>query len=265
MRKNSMTRHSLPSLAVVVLTLSLAMPAAADYAQPWLPEWSGETGYTSQFWGLHADGEAEPAQPLAPDNYSDNSYGTAEATWDTSPPIGDMSYVQWLALPTTAGPQPAWVEGVYGGMVAAADGGPYALTLSLPAVTDEGALLVFVQYDWYEGGGKGASIVTPSIVGATDVTPAGYYAEVLGHGGVDNDRVWYRSTHVFAFAGNPGAFDVDLTIDGVAPMIDSVSVTTALDATVPPVMPIPEPATLAVLGVGALTIMRRRRVSTPRT
>jgi len=96
----------------------------------------------------------------------------------------------------------------------------------------------------------------PSIDGAADVTPAGYYDFEIGMSGSNHE--WYRTTRVFEFADNPGSIDVVLTGDGFAPMTDSFSVTTALDATIPPDMPIPEPATAMLLAVGALLARGRR-------
>lgn len=249
------------SLLTVLATAALiAAPAAADYDQPWLPDWSAEPGYTSQFWGLHAVDAAEPAQPLAPDNDSDNAWGTATASWETSPysETFHMSHVQWVAEPM--GQHPAWVDEVYGGMVdsAPADAdGAYSLKASMPAISGSGSLKVFVQYDWYEYGGPGASTVTPDVVDATDATPGSYVDVELGRS--DSDTPWYRTTRVFEFERNPGAFDVDLVIDGLAPMIDSFSVTTALDADIPQTMPVPEPTSLGLLGLGALALLRRRR------
>jgi hypothetical protein len=250
-------RSLLTALAAALLA---AAPAAADYGQPWLPDWSAEPGYTSQFWGLNVTNPPDENQNAAPDIYSSNPYGTATASWDTSPysETFHMSHVQWMAEPM--GEHPAWVDAVYGGMVGSAPpdaDGVYTLTASMPAVSDPGSLKVFVQYDWYEYGGQGASTVTPTITGATELKMDNYYHVELGRSG--SDTPWYRTTRVFEFDSNPGAFDVDLVIDGQAPMIDSFSVTTALDAEIPQTMPVPEPASLGLLGLGVLAILRRRK------
>ncbi len=235
------------SRMIVIATVSLAVlvsTAAADYTPTWLPAWSGDADYTHQFWGLHAVGGAAPAQPMAPDNVNNNAYGTATATWQTHP----QGFYGWLAAAT--GTHPAWVDEVWGGMVQMTGGTPINLTMNVPTGSDSGALKVYVQYDWYNYGG-----VTASVVGATDVTPASYYNYMLGMSG--SNREWYRTTRVFEFASNPGTIDVTLTATGFAPIVDSFSVTTALDAAIPDTMPVPEPAALGLLATGLLVVRRR--------
>ena len=128
-------------MSLMSMSFGLVSNVQADFADPWLPDWSGETGYTSQFWGLHAVGGSEPSQPLAPDNYKINP-GSASASWSNSP--GDM--VSWAE--SAIGQQPAWVEGVYGGMVDMA-GGFFDIGIMIETGSDAGYLQIFVQYDWY--------------------------------------------------------------------------------------------------------------------
>ena len=240
----------LPAIAcVIALCASVSM---ADYGDPWLPNWPGETGYTSQFWGLHAVGGEEPAQPLAPDNYCENDFGTPTAVWETHVPQG---YYGWNPAPT--GDHPSWVDEVWGGMVQFAGEDEIHLTMTVPTGSDGGSLKIFVQHDWYNRGS-----MMPSVAGATDVTPAGYYDYEIGMSGSGYE--WYRTTRVFEFLDNPGSIDVVLTGTGFSPLVDSFSVTTAVDAAIPAEMPVPEPATIALLAVGALLTLGRRRTTVRR-
>ena len=218
----------------------------ADFDNPWMPGWTGETGYTSQFWGLHDDNGLEPTQPLAADNYSDNGYGSATVVWESS---GD-GLVGWS--PSAIGAQPAWVDGNWGGMVQFAGGGPFNLTITVPTGSEAGALQLFLQHDWYA---SGAMAVT--VAGATDITPATYYDYQIGVGG-SSSTPWYRSTSVFELPTNPGSVDVVIKATGFAPLLDSFSVTTAVGAVPPAQMPTPEPASLALLALGVAVVLRRR-------
>jgi len=250
------------SLAMVSVLALCVSTAVADLGMPWLPDWTTETGYTSQYWGLHAVGEQEPAQPLAADNYIDNGFGTPTAVWDSYDVQGEPHYYGWLAQ--AIGTHPGWVDEVWGGMVTMGDApGSIDMNATVPTGGDSGSLIVFVQYDWYEY----SCSVTASVTGATDVTPAGYYDYTLGWSG--SGKPWHRTTQVFEFGSNPGSIDVIITaaelgIPGPppAPMVDSFSVTTAVGATIPQDMPTPEPGTVALLVLGGLlTLGRRARAS----
>ena len=238
-----MRTKSIVMFCVLTWSASIAM---ADYGDPWLPEWSGETGYASQFWGLHAVGGEEPPQPLAADNYSENGFGTPTAVWESHA----SGMFGWNPAPQ--GDHPAWMDEVWGGMVEMTGGNPFDLTMTVPTGADDGSLRLFVQYDWYDYGS-----ITAGVVGAADVTPAGYYDYQIGISGSGHE--WYRTTQVFEFSDNPGTVDVVLTASGFAPMVDSFSVTTGVDAPVPPVMPVPEPTSAALLAMGVAVMLVRRR------
>ncbi len=232
-------------LLIVLTVISGSALAGSYYNDPWLPDWSGETGYTSQFWGLFDVGGLEPAVPLTADIYKTNS-GQATASWTNQTPEG---YVCW-AEGSGMGQQPAWVDDTYGGMVQMS--GYWDIGANVDTGSDAGSLKIFVQYDWYSYGN-----ISVGVTGATDVTPDDYYDFVIGTSGSGYD--WLRTTKVFEFADNPGVIDIVFGAGGFAPMLDSFSATTAVDAAIPSQMPIPEPATMALLGVGSLVMLRRRK------
>ena len=233
-------------LLVVVSLISGSALAGTYYDDPWLPDWSGETGYTSQFWGLFDVDGSEPAIPLTADIYKTND-GSAIASWTNQEPEG---YVGW-AEGSGMGQQPVWVDDTYGGMVQVA-GGYWDIGADVDTGSNAGSLKVFVQYDWYSYGN-----ISVSVTGASDVTPVGYYDVVIGTSGSGYD--WLRTTKVFEFIDNPGSIDVIFGAGGFAPMLDSFSATTAVDVAIPAEMPIPEPATMALLGIGSLVMLRRRK------
>lgn len=237
---------NLKALVVTLLTISfLSVSVSATYDAPWLPEWSSETGYTSQFWGLNSVEGEEPAQPLAADIYSYNNYGTATTTWTND----ESGFVAWAE--TMMGSHPSWVNGVYGGMT---DYATFDIGATVDTGTEIGSLIVFVQYDWYAYSGAD---VSASIEGATEITPVSYYDYVIGESGSGNP--WYRTTQVFELDSNTGAIEVSFSGSGFATGIDSFSVTTAVDAVVPTQMPIPEPATMALLGISSIIMLHRRK------
>lgn len=243
-------------LTVMAVSVVSASALAAVYDSPWLADWSGETGYTSQFWQLAAVSGAEPAIPLSPDVYSDNSYGTATANWTNHP--GGM--VSWSDVPAMAA-HPAWAAGTYGGMVSMS--GFWDIGASVNTGSETGTLLAVVQYDWYKYTSSTpgfTSDIFASIAGATEITPVDYYDYEIGSSSTNNP--WVRSTQVFEIAANAGSIDVLFGASGFAPMLDSFSITTVVgDASVlvPSQMPVPEPASLLILGLGGLLGLRKRK------
>ena len=242
--------NNVKKITVILLAVSLfSTPVLAAYSAPWLPGWESETGYTSQFWGLNSVDGAEPGQPLAPDIYSHNIYGTAAAAWVNDEANG---YVTWVEV--MMGGHPSWATGVYGGMTNFA---PFDIGATLSTGAESGSLLVFVQYDWYAYSGAD---VSASVAGAADITPASYYDYQIGESGSGNP--WMRSVQIFEVTSNPGSIDVSFSGSGFATGIDSFSVTTVVgdaSALVPLSMPVPEPAAIVMLGLGGSVLLKNRK------
>jgi hypothetical protein len=191
------------------------------YALPWLPDWTAEAGYTTQFWTMLPVEGSQPAQPLEADYFTFNGYGTAQLSWSDS--AGSM--VAWQDY--VMGGHPDWAIGSYGGMVDMS-GGHFDITAAVPTGDQQGTLKVFVQYDWYQYSGAQLSA---SISGAVDVTPDFYYSYQIGQSSSGNP--WMRSTQVFELTENPGNIAVEFAASGFVVVIDSFSVTTAIDAAIP--------------------------------
>jgi hypothetical protein len=247
-----MTQTRLIGMTMVSVIALAAGMASADfgYRAQFAPGWGSATGYTVQDWGLHAVDGNEPTQPLTADNGYTNPYAAPTAVWQTQSPQG---FFGWSATPM--GTHPAWVDETWGGMFQMG-GGSGTLTATVNPGTEDGALKIWVEYDWYNYPG---ALIDADIVGASDITPVTYGNHKLGDG---SSGPWYRTVKVFEFAENPDtAFDVVFTGTGFATMLDSFEITTAVgsDVAVPAEMPVPEPATMGLLACGALGLISRRK------
>ncbi len=233
--------------AICALVAGLSGVCAAEYAQPWVPDWENTVGYSHQSWVLHGTGpggQQPPQLPVVADGTMENPLGDATATWDTA----SNGMVGWLPIGMGAG-QPEWAIGVYGGMTGMAPDGPFAMTLTVPA--DQPCKL-WLQVDWYAAGE-----LSLAIPGASDITPGSYEDYLLATSGTGNS--WFRTTKVYQVAPDSGQVRLELAISGLAPMIDQVSVTTSADGTVPAVMPVPEPTTLLAILCGSWALIARGR------
>ena len=243
---------------IVILLLATGLitaPALATmYDDPWLPDWSGQAGYTTQTWELAPVDGAEPGRPLSADVYSYNTYGDAAVSW-SGHSLGYTGWVEYLM-----GSHPSWATGCYGGMVdwaKTSEPESFDFSASVATGSDEGLLVVMVQYDWYAYVGVE---MTVAMEGATEITPDTYYDYEIARSGSDNP--WMRTTQIFEFDSNPGVIDLVFDAEGFATGIDSLTVMTAVgDASslVPATMIVPEPATVAILGLGVLLAKSRRK------
>lgn len=197
---------------------------------PWIPEWNGNPAYTCQFWTLSAK-SGKVQQGLAPDGYMDNPFGEPNAVWQEETLINGVlainPFLTWHPFADSSDPngQPAWVDGVYGGVYRAGTYLPHTLTAAVPTGSDQGVMTIVVQYDWYDAGA-----VEVNVPGSVDITPALICDYVIGGSG---EHHWYRSTRIFEMNQNPGQIKVNFKVSGNEPYIDAFSVTTAVNAVLP--------------------------------
>ncbi len=201
------------------------------FGDAWIPDWRGNDAYTHQHW-LFSASQGRCEQGMLPDGTMDNIYGDPNVVWQEETQIGDQvvinPFLTWHPFVDQSEPNhhPAWVDGVYGGLFRGTPYAEHALTATVPTGSQPGNLMVFVQYDWYEGGQ-----VDVLLDGAVDITPANIESFKIGNG--DSLFNWYRSTKVFSIDQNPGVVHVEFVVSGQEPFIDAVSVTTAINGDLP--------------------------------
>lgn len=198
------------------------------FDQPWIPDWSNLNGYTCQFWQLSgADGIV--SQPLAPDSYCDNSFGEPNLIWEEETVIGGEEiinpFLKWHPYPDSSNEaiQPCWADGVYGGLYRGTEYQSHCITATIPTSGTGDNLTVYVQYDWYNRGNAEVRIS-----GAVDVTAENFYDYEIANCG--NGFSWQRTTKIFELSNDSTQLEVVFSISGDEPYIDSISVTTAIDA-----------------------------------
>jgi hypothetical protein len=201
-----------------------------SFDKPWLPYWRQESGYTSQFWTLSA-ANGKVFAPLSPDGYSDNAFGEPNLVWQEETQIGDDQiinpFLSWHPCPDNedSANLPEWVDGVYGGVYRGNEYASHTMKASIPTGSEPGVMKVFVQYDWYGGGNVDVNIANSTEVTPGQITNCEIFKQAAG---------WYRTVKVFELTGNPGQLQVNFTVSGYEPYIDSLSITTALNVQLPP-------------------------------
>lgn len=199
------------------------------FDDPWIPDWTQQQGYSTQHWLLSAS-QGRCQQGMQPDGYYDNQFGEPSVVWQEETELYGTEiinpFLTWhpLADSSDTNGHPEWVDGVYGGVYRGLEYDNSTLTATIPTGTDQGALKVFVQYDWYS---RGDMVV--GIDDANNITPAAFEDYEIGS---SDEYTWYRSTQVFEVSSNPGQIQVNFTISGDEPYLDSFSITTALNAEV---------------------------------
>ncbi len=209
------------TIVSIILAVMIAAHVSAVYDNPWAPNWQNEDGYTLQFWSFLPVEDQEPASPLAADVYGYNSYGDAAVAWTNHG--GGM--VGWQAA--IMGTHPDWAIGAYGGMVNMA-GGFFDLSATIPTGEAEGAVKVFIQYDWYAYSGAN---LWATVENGVDITPQNYYSYEIAKSG--SNQPWMRSTQVFELPSNTGEVDISFGASGFVTAVDSLCVATAVGASLP--------------------------------
>ena len=210
-----------------VMPVLIFTDGQSGFGDPWIPDWRSSVAHTHQQWLFSAaNGRCE--QPFLPDGYCFNAFGNPNVIWQEDEPAVQNPFMTWHPFVDLVDPngQPVWVDGVYGAPYRSFAYGEHTLQANVPTGSQSGSLQVFVQFDWYNGGE-----VEVAVPGAADVTPSAYANYEIGQG--ENGYAWYRSTKVFEYTVNPGQIAVELTISGGEPYVDSLSVTTAVNASVP--------------------------------
>ena len=206
-------------LMLLVIFLS-GIPSA--YAV-FVPEWRGLEGTTYQQWRF--DDDDNPAVP----EVIDNDYGSASA----SITIGLMGTPEWMNDPGLGTQTGIWdIGGDDGSIVLDIDNRPLALDYKE----------IWVQVTYYESIGGAPDV---GVVGAQFVSSQTALIEEDGALGA-----WYLEKSIWRIEPNPSHEQVILTGNPYGSVIDQIVVDTYC---------IPEPASMALLALGGLTILRKRQ------
>lgn len=239
----------------VIVVFLCAQLASADYADP--PGWDTNPYFTHQSWSFDTqqanpmapdDGVISPGSPkfnIAPgatwvddlgmvfDPYTQQYLGTRQGGWRVDGPSGtpDVEMEEWFTIdiPNIKRDliKEVWIE----------------LTFMCANQTHAAGIVNDVDLQIYADGNVGDDNFKFAYHGSTEL-PVG--ASMSG-------EIWVRSASTFSFFPQPGDETIVLRgwmEDGQYVILDQIDVDTRC---------IPEPATLGLLGIGSLALIRRRK------
>lgn len=249
-----MMKKLLVSLLITTVLYLMASPVIADYVNS--PGWENDIDFTHQSWEFNPsgwDGEdpIEPTIPLIADGGYSNLFGdptmlSVEYT-QTNPAMAAWTYIP-MAITTDR-------RGMYGGMMT-----DVIMTFEIPNYEREGEWTkqIWLQTTYFGCTASAGDIVSVEIAADADflnpfsVTVLSEDIEELLEPPGSQSR-WYRYNALIELDEQPEMEYLRLTVandSALATMIDEVDIDTRC---------IPEPATIAILGFGCLSLLRRRR------
>jgi len=245
-RKVNVMRKMFFSVLVVLLCAQLV---SADYANP--PGWENDPYFTHQSWSF-----GDATNPSAPDpgavspgspvfnmtaanstwvddigmvyDFGANPLGVRQGGWKIDGPASDET---WFTIDVPNVQDPTMVKELW-----------FEITFRVTDMTHAGSIIGDVDFSVYADG---------IIDDAHKYTPLG---DDGGAFGMDLEgHIWLRYEGMFSFDPQPGWEQVVLTgsmLDGQQVLLDQIDIDTRC---------IPEPATMGLLGMGVLALIRRRK------
>ena len=217
-------------LAVVVC---FACAARADYFDP--PDWSSNPYFTHQQWEFSTSQSPVPAEPgYVNPNGEPSALVSGDAIWIDDP----SAYV-----PTAR--RGMWVVGGFDVPTSA------SVELTVPNAPLLPEKLVWFQITYFLAGAPGASYDTDLVPSGSEVVTVVPGSEVAY--GVPGESGWFYYEKMWSIQPQPAGEVITATINlpaGAVLAMDEVAVDTIC---------IPEPATMSVLALGGLAVLRRRK------